>query len=304
MHAIATMVDRPARPTRRARPGVGQRRLRHQARLRRVLDRPPADGFRHDDPQAEIDALPRRELAEPGRAAGPATIEAYTVMHSRDGAPETAIAACLLADGRRAWGMSSDADLAAAMCEGEWVGRRASRSTADGTLLDLTGADSADRNASPSTRRAMPWSGQLSARYGVGQRRVRRPVTRLGSDGDRHDAESRTPPPPHRRSPATCEPDGDARSSGWSGSRSGAASTSHAAPSSSTCVAASAPAASSAAQRPSRTAGERARAVVDDHVALARQLGRASRRRGRRLPPATAREATTSRPDGVDGSAR
>ena len=41
-------------------------------------------------------------------AAGPATIEAYTVMHSRDGEPETAIAACLLADGRRAWGTSTE----------------------------------------------------------------------------------------------------------------------------------------------------------------------------------------------------
>ena len=65
--------------------------------------------FRHGYPQDEIDAMPRRELAEPADAAGPATIEAYTVMHSRDGAPETAIAACLLADGRRAWGTSTDA---------------------------------------------------------------------------------------------------------------------------------------------------------------------------------------------------
>ena len=46
---------------------------------------PPADGFRHDDPQAEIDALPRRELAFAEDAAGPATVEAYTVMHGRDG---------------------------------------------------------------------------------------------------------------------------------------------------------------------------------------------------------------------------
>ena len=35
-----------------------------------------------------------------------------------------ALAACLLADGRRAWGTSTDAGLAAAMCDGEWVGRR------------------------------------------------------------------------------------------------------------------------------------------------------------------------------------
>ncbi|MEY2552228.1 MAG: acetyl-CoA C-acetyltransferase [Ilumatobacteraceae bacterium] len=84
---------------------------------------PRVTGFRHDHPQSSIDALPRRELAVAAEAAGPATIEAYTVMHSREGEPETAIAACLLADGRRAWGTSTDPALATAMCGGEWVGR-------------------------------------------------------------------------------------------------------------------------------------------------------------------------------------
>jgi acetyl-CoA C-acetyltransferase len=84
---------------------------------------PPEDGFRHVDPQDEIDALPRRELAEPAEAAGTATIEAYTVMHDREGDPETALATCLLADGRRAWGTSDDRTVAAALTDGEWVGR-------------------------------------------------------------------------------------------------------------------------------------------------------------------------------------
>ena len=61
-------------------------------------------------------------MASPEEAAGPATIEAFTVMHDRDGAPEQAIATCLLADGRRAWGLSSDADVTGALVEGEWVG--------------------------------------------------------------------------------------------------------------------------------------------------------------------------------------
>ena len=64
---------------------------------------------------------------------GPAVVEAYTVMHDRDGRPETGIAACLLADGRRAWGTTSAADAAAALCEGEWVGRSVTLD-ADGTL--------------------------------------------------------------------------------------------------------------------------------------------------------------------------
>ena len=84
---------------------------------------PPATPFRHAYPQDEIDAMPRRELAEAADAQGAATIEAYTVMYSRDGLPELVIAACLLADGRRAWGTSDDAATAAAVSEGEWVGR-------------------------------------------------------------------------------------------------------------------------------------------------------------------------------------
>ena len=84
---------------------------------------PGTTEFRHAYPQDQIDAMPRRELAEAADAAGTATVEAYTVMHGREGQPETGLAACLLADGRRAWGTSSDEALAAAMCEGEWVGR-------------------------------------------------------------------------------------------------------------------------------------------------------------------------------------
>jgi hypothetical protein len=39
----------------------------------------------------------------------------------------------LLADGRRAWGTNDDADIAAALCEGEWVGRSVTLDAA-GTL--------------------------------------------------------------------------------------------------------------------------------------------------------------------------
>ncbi len=95
--------------------------------------RPPAAGFRHAHPQAEIDRLPRRALATPADAAGPATVEAYTVMHSREGEPELAIASCRLADGRRAWGTSNEPAVASAMCVGEWVGRPVSLD-AEGTM--------------------------------------------------------------------------------------------------------------------------------------------------------------------------
>ena len=84
---------------------------------------PPTGGFAYDYPQDQIDALPRRALASPADAAGAATIEGYSVMHDREGVPERIIASCLLADGRRAWGDSTDADLGRAMCADEWVGR-------------------------------------------------------------------------------------------------------------------------------------------------------------------------------------
>ncbi|HEY7625567.1 MAG TPA: hypothetical protein VH761_00810, partial [Ilumatobacteraceae bacterium] len=123
MHAIATMVTalRDADGARGLVWANGGYATKHSFGV--YSDEPPDRGFAHDAPQAEIDALPRRQLAEAGDAAGEATIEAYTVMHTREGDPETVIATCLLGDGRRAWATSRDSALAAAMCHGEWVGR-------------------------------------------------------------------------------------------------------------------------------------------------------------------------------------
>ncbi len=83
---------------------------------------PPSAGFRFDNPQDEVDALPKRVLATGQDAVGRAVVEGYTVMHDREQRPELAIAACRLADGRRAWGTSRDDDVTNAMCDGEWVG--------------------------------------------------------------------------------------------------------------------------------------------------------------------------------------
>ena len=83
---------------------------------------PPQVGFRHDSPQSQIDAMPRRELAVGEDAAGAATVEAYTVMHDRDGQPERLIAATLRNDGRRAWVVSDDKAVAVNYSTGEHVG--------------------------------------------------------------------------------------------------------------------------------------------------------------------------------------
>jgi acetyl-CoA C-acetyltransferase len=125
MHAIATVMD-----DLRDQPGErglvwanGGFATKHAFGV--YSTEPPAAGFRHDSPQDQIDAMPKRSLALPADAAGTATVEAYTVSHDRDGNPELAIAACLTADGGRAWGTSTDHGVAAAMCDGEWVGRSA-----------------------------------------------------------------------------------------------------------------------------------------------------------------------------------
>ena len=140
MHAIATAVARlRERPDERAFVWAnGGYATKHSFGV--YSGTPPAGGFVHDAPQDRIDALPARTLAGPEDAAtlagagGGATIEAYTVMHAHDGAPERAIAAVRLRDGRRAWGTSQDVALSHAMCVGEWVGRPATLD-ADGTLV-------------------------------------------------------------------------------------------------------------------------------------------------------------------------
>ncbi|QGG94591.1 acetyl-CoA acetyltransferase [Actinomarinicola tropica] len=82
---------------------------------------PPAGGFRHDRPQDAVDAEPGRDAVV--EHEGEVTVEAYTVMHGRDGEPTQAIAACLLPDGRRTWATSSDAALMATFVDSEACGR-------------------------------------------------------------------------------------------------------------------------------------------------------------------------------------
>ena len=81
---------------------------------------PPAGGFRFEDCQDAVDALPRRRGA-PGDYEGPATLEAYTVMHDHDG-PTRALAACLTPEGTRTFAGSSDEGVMANVMANEWVG--------------------------------------------------------------------------------------------------------------------------------------------------------------------------------------
>ena len=82
----------------------------------------PEAGFRHQNCQAEVDALPRREAVTDHD--GRATLESYSVRFGSEG-PERGHAAFLLDDGRRTWANTDDPDLAAAMTREEFCGRAA-----------------------------------------------------------------------------------------------------------------------------------------------------------------------------------
>lgn len=105
-HAIATMVDRL-----RADDGAtglvtanGGFLTKHAFGVYSTT--PPSTPWRHANLQAEVDALPRRDLAEVVDEA--VAVETSVVMHDRASTPERAIVSGLLADGRRAWGSTTD----------------------------------------------------------------------------------------------------------------------------------------------------------------------------------------------------
>jgi len=81
---------------------------------------PPAQPFRHEDVQDEVDATPSREVVLDHR--GDATVESYTVMYGAEG-PSIAHVVCGTADGRRAWANCEDPEILEAMTREEFCGR-------------------------------------------------------------------------------------------------------------------------------------------------------------------------------------
>ena len=82
---------------------------------------PPADGFRYENLQQQVDAFPLREALVDWE--GPITVEAYTVAYQA-GKPRRGLAACLTDDGRRSWGTVVDPSVLGAMTREEFCGRR------------------------------------------------------------------------------------------------------------------------------------------------------------------------------------
>lgn len=112
-HGIATMAA-----ALRRRPGAfglctanGGNLTKHAAGLYSTT--PPDARPRFAHPQAEVDATPARPVA--AGHTGPATLEAFTVMHDREGRPEVAFAYGRTADDRRAVGASRDPAVLAAL---------------------------------------------------------------------------------------------------------------------------------------------------------------------------------------------
>ena len=80
---------------------------------------PPSEPFKRDNVQTVIDQYPLREVDK--SPEGKATIEAYTVMHGREGS-ERALISTLMDDGRRALASSEDESIMLALMEDEYIG--------------------------------------------------------------------------------------------------------------------------------------------------------------------------------------
>ena len=123
MHAVATMVnvlrdDPGARGLVSANGGYVTKLA-----LCLLSGEPAREGFRSVSAQDAVDASPRCDVAM--QPEGRATVQASTVMHDRTGEATEGIVACMLPDGRRAWGTVKDAATLRAMETDETVGRTA-----------------------------------------------------------------------------------------------------------------------------------------------------------------------------------
>ena len=121
MHAIARMVEllRTAPGKKGLVSANGGFLTKHAIGI--YSAEPASRPFQHAAPQAEVDALPFRELAEDHK--GDATVEGYAVIYDGAG-PQLAHIAARLDGGERAWANCRDADVVTAMTQEEFCGRR------------------------------------------------------------------------------------------------------------------------------------------------------------------------------------
>jgi acetyl-CoA C-acetyltransferase len=122
-HSIATMVDRLRSDTGAIGlvTALGWYATKHSVGLYSTTA--PSDGFRNASPQGDVDRQPSRELA--ADYEGPATVEASTVVHDRDGQPQLGIVGLLTPDGARTWANTSEPGLMKALTIEDFSGRAA-----------------------------------------------------------------------------------------------------------------------------------------------------------------------------------
>jgi acetyl-CoA C-acetyltransferase len=92
---------------------------------------PPASGFGHAHPQAEVDALPSRRAAV--GYEGSVTVESWSVPYEREGTPAFGLVSCLTPDGGRWWANTRRPDVIKALLTGD-PGGAAATLEADGEL--------------------------------------------------------------------------------------------------------------------------------------------------------------------------
>jgi acetyl-CoA C-acetyltransferase len=128
-HGIASLVprlrDQPAAVG--MTTGNGWFATKHAIGL--YAGRPPeGPGFRSENVQPAVDALPSRAWVT--EADGDASLETFTVTYDRDGAAERAIVVARTAKGERVWANSDDPDVIATLTDAEAL-PTAGRITAD-----------------------------------------------------------------------------------------------------------------------------------------------------------------------------
>ena len=94
--------------------------------------RRPDDRFRHADLDSEVDDSPVRTIEQD--TPGVASVETYALRYA-DGAPVSAIVACLRENGRRVWGTIAEPTTLDAITREELCGRRVS--IRDGNTLEV-----------------------------------------------------------------------------------------------------------------------------------------------------------------------
>lgn len=122
LHALARAVTllRESPGERALLTGNGGYFTKHSAVV--LGGQPGAEPFRHARPQAEVDALGRRP--DPTGAPAALEIEAYTVVHERDGSPGHAVLCGLDGAGARVWATGTDPALLDALVGGDACGRK------------------------------------------------------------------------------------------------------------------------------------------------------------------------------------